>query len=353
MNPVPPPATIKLRRRIVISIAISLLVSIIVIAIFFKPRDFAKILELHPWVILESLALVLLSFMAGGARLWRLGRINGEDFNFLATIRAHTLGLLSAAITPSGSGNAPAIALSLQQDGCPASQAWSIALYTSVIDMLFYIWAIPCAYFFLRAQNYVPTLPWLNGGLLIIFLLFIFLSILIIGYSQRLLRWAYRLFSLAWLQRFRYRTYRFLYNFIEKVRTMAQCPWRNQLELQVSTTIMHLSMFTIFWLLAQRLYFSLSLPNIWALFTLLLALSLFIPTPGGSGFFEAALALSFRQEQALVAPVVVLWRLLSFYSVFIIAPLLGMGMVARVLSGAINPVDEKSEDISNINEPLR
>lgn len=326
---------------------ISLLVSIIVIAIFFKPRDFAKILELQPLVVLESLALVLVSFAAGGLRLWRLGRINGKYFSLLTTIRAHALGLLSAAITPSGSGNAPAIALSLQYDDCPPAQAWSIALYASVIDMLFFIWAIPCAYFFLRAQHYVPNLPWLTTGLLIILIVFIVLSILIIGYSQQLLRWSYQLFSVAWLQRFRHRAYRFLYNFVDKVRTMAQCRWRDQLELQCSTAIMHLSMFTIFWVLAQRWDFNLSLPNIWALFTLLLVLSLFIPTPGGSGFFEAALALSFRQEQALVAPVVVLWRLLSFYSVFIIAPLLGMGVVARVLSGAIH----NNNDTPNIIQP--
>ena len=87
-------------------------------------------------VLLLGFGLLGLNYLLGGLRLCWLTSLVGEKVSFWANLRAYLLGLVSAAVTPGGSGNVPAVALGLQQAGVVATKAWSVTLYTSTLDLL-------------------------------------------------------------------------------------------------------------------------------------------------------------------------------------------------------------------------
>ena len=78
--------------------------------LFGELEDFLAIRELSYRTLLLSALLLGLSFVCGGLRLQLLGRTVGDTLRLPSAVRAHILGAFSAAVTPSGSGNALAIA---------------------------------------------------------------------------------------------------------------------------------------------------------------------------------------------------------------------------------------------------
>jgi uncharacterized membrane protein YbhN (UPF0104 family) len=57
-----------------------------------------------------------------------------------------------------------------------------------------------------------------------------------------------------------------------------------------------------------------------AILSSLTLVSHFVPTPGGSGFIEAAVGLGIGATGGSVAAALLLWRLASFYAVYLMGP---------------------------------
>ncbi|HZJ09551.1 MAG TPA: lysylphosphatidylglycerol synthase domain-containing protein, partial [Trueperaceae bacterium] len=127
-----------------------------------EPSDLRQLLRLPLRALCGALLLLLASFLAGGARLVVMVRLAGARVNLWRATRSYVLGLFAAAVTPSGGGNGIAIGVSLQRYGVGANVAWSAAVYSAVLDLLFYAWAIPLAAFQLfRADLLTHQLFWL------------------------------------------------------------------------------------------------------------------------------------------------------------------------------------------------
>ncbi len=314
-------------RRVLFALLTSLLLSALgvglVIALTGERESLAQLGSLSAQALLLGLGLLALHYFAGGVRLALLARLCGTPVSIWRSTRAFILGLFCAAVTPSGGGNAPAIALALRRDGVRGSLAWAITLYTSVLDLLFFAWAVPLAAFILYLGGSLPPLLfWLCLLLAPLCLLLWYGLSFQLG---RLKRTLLRLFALPFLKRWQRAAGRFLERFDETAQFVAQQPWRNQVYLQAATTALHLGLYAIFYAVARDLGLNVTLGETLALLLLVSITSYVVPTPGSSGYLEVALTYAFAQnaDTTLVIPAVLAWRGLSFYLSVVIGALLG------------------------------
>jgi uncharacterized protein (TIRG00374 family) len=325
---------VRLLRPLLISLIFGLL-GLGTALVFGQPEDLLVIRNLSVRTLLWSLLLLAVSFLCGGLRVQLLARTLGYRVRLASAVRSHVLGLFSAAVTPSGSGNAPAIALMLRRDGLTQAHAWSVGLYTGVVDLLFFAWGVPLALLTLKLTGQLPDAPWLLAGGLAVSVLF---SVLWYGLAFHLAavpRLVEGLFRWRPLRRYRGRAERFAETLTETVARLSATTWYQQIILQLLAVGLHVSVFAMFLVIAAELGLTLAaLPTLATLF-LVFVLSHVVPTPGGSGFLELTLPLLLNPERpAAVAPAVLVWRLVSFYSVFLLGPSLGGAALARRL-GAV------------------
>lgn len=300
--------------------------------LFGKPEDFLEIRNLSSRTLLVSALLLALSFVCGGLRLQLLGRTLGYALRLPSAARAHILGAFSAAVTPSGSGNALAIALMLRRDGLGQTDAWSVALYTSVADLLFYAWFAPLSLLTLYLSGRLPGGSWLLAGGLAASALFLGLWYLLVYHFGTASKLVSALFRLSPIRRFQTRAEVFMASLTGTLERISGTTWLQHILLQLLTVGTHVSVFAIFCTVAANLGLSLPvLPTIAVLF-LVFALSHLVPTPGGSGFFEVSIPLLLSPDApAAAAPAVLVWRLIAFYSSFLLAPPLGGAALAKRL----------------------
>ena len=334
----------KLARAAVIS-AVFGLIGLGVVLFFGKPGDLLAVRSLSAPALLWSVLLLGLSFLCGGLRLQLLARALGYRLRLPSAVRGHILGLFSAAVTPSGSGNAPAIALMLTRDGLSGPHAWSVALYTGVVDLIFFAWGVPAALLTLKVTGHLPKTPWLAAGGLTVSALFIGLWYLLAFHLAAVPKLAQRLFRWRPLRRYRRRAERFAETLTGTLTRLSATTWSQQLGLQSLSVGVHVSVFAIFSAVAADLGLALPLLPTLATLFLVFVLSHVVPTPGGSGFLELTLPLLLLPERpAAVAPVVLVWRLLSFYSVFLLGPSLGgAALVKRLGPGAPSPTEAEPD----------
>ena len=216
----------------------------------------------------------------------------------LSAVRCHILGAFSAAVTPSGSGNAPAIALMLRRDGLAQAHAWSVALYTGVIDLLFLrVVSRPASLLTLYLSRRLPGGSWLLLGGVLASALFFGLWYLLVFHFSVVSALISRVFHWRVLRRFSARADRFVLGLTTTVARLSATTWLEHLALQLLSVGVHISVFGIFAVVAADLGLSLPiLPTLATLFLVFVA-SHVVPTPGGSGVLRALAPASARFGQ--------------------------------------------------------
>ena len=300
--------------------------------LFGKPTDLRDIFSLSSRALLFSALLLCTSFLCGGLRILLLARTLHYRLRLLSAVRCHILGAFSAAVTPSGSGNAPAIALMLRRDGLAQAHAWSVALYTGVVDLLFYAWFAPASLLTLYLSRRLPGGSWLLLGGVLASALFFGLWYLLVFHFSVVSALVSRLFRWRLLRRFSARADRFVLGLTTTVARLSATTWLEHLALQLFSVGVHISVFGIFAVVAADLGLSLPiLPTLATLFLVFVA-SHVVPTPGGSGVYELSLPLLLGSgNPSAFVPAVIVWRLIAFYSSFLLGPILGGTALARRL----------------------
>lgn len=322
-------------RRVVLALLSSLLLSALgvglVVALTGERESLAQLGTLSARALLFGVGLLALHYVAGGVRLALLARLCGAPVSVWRGTRAFILGLFCAAVTPSGGGNAPAIALSLRRDGVPSSLAWALTLYTSVLDLLFFAYAVPVAALILYLGGYLsPLLLGLSLALALICAGLWYASFRL----GRLRRTLLTLFALPFLKRWQRAAARFLERFDTTAQFVAQQPPLSQFYLQVATAALHGALYAIFYAVARDLGLKVTLRETLALLLLVTITSYVVPTPGSSGYLEVALTYAFaaNADTTLVIPAVLAWRGISFYLSIVVGALLGGGILVKEVS---------------------
>lgn len=315
-------------RRLTQAVVISILFGILGFALVFlrggKPEDLLEIRKLSPTFLALAILALLLSFLFAAFRLQHLcGRL-GHKLKLRHAVRTHILGIFSAAITPSGGGSTPAIALSLQYQGLSSARAWATGIALFVADVLFLLWTLPVALIFLRVHSLYPNTVWWNSVAVITvgvtaFIAYVFIYRL--QWLEPILRWMMR----GPLLRFRKGSLRFVDSLLESNQVFTGASWGFYAVTQVWTILSWVCFFFILTCLARGLNIAIPIIASEAWQLVVTALSFAVPTPGGSGFFEFATSVLLldKGDNGAVPAVLLMWRFMTFYLFFLLGPILG------------------------------
>ena len=215
------------------------------------------------------------------------------------------------------------VALSLTRYGLSIHEAVSVTTLILTLDLAFFTWAVPASFFYLLAAG--VRLPGNNLGVIVVA---VSLALLVLGYlvtfrlpllSQGLKRLAF----LKPLRPLRRRLLRFV-NALTTAHTLFNRRGAAELLgfhlLTALVWLLHLALLNV---VAWALELKIAPLELLALQLLILILSFAIPTPGGSGYLEASLALVLRGDASAqtLSVAVVLWRVFGYYLYFLVGPL--------------------------------
>lgn len=328
-----------MNRTVLRSLVVSMVLSALGLAwVIFHVGTVQDLNVIHrlPWrFAAAALASLGGAFLCAAVRLQVMSRRLGYRLRLRHALRAHILGMFSATVTPGGSGNTPAIALTLQSQGQPSGVAWAIGVAVFGADALFHTWGLPIALSVLYALGLYPGTPLLLT-LAIVALVVAALVAYVVQFRMIWLEPVARFLLRGPLIRWRRRGLRFIETMLASNQLFKTAPVAFHLALQGLTAMSWISFFAILFFLARGLGIDVSLPAIEAAQMVVTVMSTFVPTPGGSGFFELGISyvLISRGGGSIVPGVVLLWRLVTFYSIFLLGPLLGGYLVSRRVQGA-------------------
>ncbi len=294
------------------------------------PKALLKLGELTPQHVVFAVLALLASFAFASARLMFICHSLGYRLKVRHAVRAHVLGMFSAAVTPGGSGSIAGLALTLGVQGMDQTKAWAAALASMAADTTFHSWAMPASLIALYSLGVYPRTPlWAALGVIVIFLTMALAYVLLfkIVWLRPLLSYFLR----GPLLRFRRGGMRFLDSFIATSQSLAAAPlWKHAI-IQVLTAGAWAAYFMVLYFLLRGLGVSIGVWLALAGQTVAVVMSTFVPTPGGSGFFEVVLSwflVGHGSGEAGPAAVFA-WRLITFYSLFILGPLLGGYLIVK------------------------
>ncbi len=96
--------------------------------------------------------------------------------------------------------------------------------------------------------------------------------------------------------------------------------------------------FALFWLLLELYGVDVGLLATLAILSSITLVAHIFPTPGGSGFTEAALGLSVGASGGNVAAALLIWRLASYHAIFLLGPPAGWLLyLSKPLTGSTTP----------------
>lgn len=319
-------------RSMLASFALTALGVIWVVYSVGEPADLLVALELEPAHGLLAVGAILAAFAFAALRMSYVCRRMRFALRFRHALRIHLLSMFSAAVTPGGAGNTPAIALMLQHHGASGSAAWATGVAVFRADAVFHAWGLPFALVALFALGTIPgTRTWLliGGATVVLTVLFAW----ILQFKLHWLRPVTGGLLRGPLLRFRRGGLRFVDGMLASNRLFAQAPLGWQVAVQGLTAGSWLAYFSVLYFLAEGLDVPLSWLESVAMQLVVVTTSVVVPTPGGSGFFELGISYFLIAEGGgeSVPAVVLLWRILTFYSSFVFGPLLGGYVVAKRL----------------------
>lgn len=277
-------------------------------------------------------AVLALRWLVGGWRTMLLVRFSGASLTLWGGVRAHLVGVFASVVTPSGGGNAVGLSWFLTRYGVPLQNAVIASLLIAVLDMVFFAWSVPAAFWYLaRAGTPLPVAG--LGGFVAVFAVAVFtLSLLLTFRLQLFIRGVGAVFRLPGLRRFAAKAGGFLVNLETASHTFARAPWPVHLGLHGCTALFWLVNFAFLNAVAAALGLGAPQLELLASYTLIHAFAFVVPTPGASGYMEGALSLALAGHATpqAVSSTVIVWRTLSYYLYFVLGPLIsGRALVRR------------------------
>ncbi len=324
-----------IRRNLIRSLVLSVCFSALGLAwVIYRVGD-GGFLQQRPQPLMMGLAVLslLLSFIFAAYRIrflcWQFGHIISLAYG----IRIHILGVFSSAVTPGGSGGAPAIALSLQYHAVSNNNAWAIALAMFVADAIFLAWTLPIALVILQQGGVLQLPAGLSVAAIVASVLAASLALLIM-FRLEILGLVLRQALVGPLLRFRKRGLRFVQGLIDANRVILKAPLSFHFGIQSMTALAWMSFHLVLYFVALSLQIPLTALMTVAWQTVVTLLSFMVPTPGGSGYYEFSTSFLLLRvaNDAAVPATLLIWRILTYYLFFILGPLFGGYMLLKHLS---------------------
>jgi glycosyltransferase 2 family protein len=258
-----------------------------------------------------------------------------------------------AALTPNNTGVGPATVAALSRLGVPLGRGIGVAVQTFVLDLIFFAWVVPAGIGYLV---YSDTLELPPGATVVAFSTACLAIVTAAGLSRRprlVVRLILTVARWRLMARFASRLRRIARDYYHSARAFRNMTASAWLALNLVTTAGWFSGFVLLWLLLDLYGVEASLLATLALLSSITLVSHVVPTPGASGFMEAAVGLSVGANPGGgAAAALLIWRLASFYVIFLLGPPAGWLLY---LSRPAAAAEEAAGDVSTApgkREPL-
>ncbi len=255
-----------------------------------------------------------------GIKLRLLCEGQGIVFPYRSTLVAHLVSVLGAALTPSNTGGGPVAVVALGRLGVPSGKGLGVMVQVFVLDLVFFAWSAPLGLLYLVVWD-VLSLSWRAE---VLALATVGLAAAAAGVLTRRPKLVARglLYLSTWplLRRFDERLRNMARDYVGSARAYRKTSAGYWIKLHVVTAVGWIAGFVVLWSLLGLYGVRPGFFTVLALLASITLISTFVPTPGGSGFIEASVALAVGAGTGGVAAAVLLWRLLSFYLIFALGP---------------------------------
>lgn len=315
----------KVWQALGISLALGIISLILVLPDSFSQATLAAIKSMRVGYLGIAVLLILGWWLLAGYRFRMLAGYAGYAFSLWRGVQTHIVGVFSSAVTPAGGGNSFGVAWILTRFGLPLDTAAAMTVLILVGDTVFFAWAIPLSFGFLLF--YGIDLPIKHIGLLIMALSIgsltvSFLIIFRLRYATALLK---RLAGLNFLSRFKDRIAKFADELQVASESYASMPWTHHLGFHALSALSRLCYFGFLNCVLLALNVSIIQVVVLAVQIIIHAFAFAIPTPGASGYQEAALTFALKGDiqQSTLSAAVIIWRFAHYYLYFFLGPLVG------------------------------
>ena len=254
-------------------------------------------------------------------RLQYLAATHGYLVRPHAALLAHVLMVFGAAVTPGGTGGAPALVAALARFGIPVGTSLGISIQIFVLDLVLFAWLIPLGLLRAIATDAVD-LPLAFEAISTALVLGAVAAAFWLWRCPRVIaRLILALARVRWFHRWSARLRRQARAYFRSATTFAKLGIASWLWLQAITFVGWIGNFVLLWSLARLFGHDVGLVDLITLMSVVTLVSFFVPTPGASGFIEAAVVLG--TDGAASTGHLVWWRLGSFYVAYAFGPLAG------------------------------
>lgn len=287
----------------------------------YDPTVFRQLLrQLNTWLLAAALVTV-------GARIffgaWRLNHFSAGQLNMKDSLRSQVAWDFFAYVTPSTIGGGPFAAFFIAKDrNVPLGEATSLILFSMLMDQISLGLTMPLL---MLCSIYLDVFPQAMGTvgywIMTVFFAGYMTWILFFAYStlfrpHLLAKMIEKLFGLKWLRRFRERAMHVMSDMQQGARMLRTQRAGFYVKGAVLTVLPWISRYLLSLFIIWSVY-----PGVDKLLVFLRSVamnlgSLAMPTPGGAGGVEGLYVLFLGPPlipEALVAPTLLAWRLLSYY----------------------------------------
>jgi uncharacterized protein (TIRG00374 family) len=258
-------------------------------------------------------------FVMDPARIWLLCRNQGIALPFRSAVMVHLTSMFVASVTPGNVAVGPAVALALRRLDVPFGKGVGVAIQVVIFDMIFFAWAVPLSLGYLIYSDTLRLSPGPQFAAFAISALAIVGAVFLTRYPRPVVRVILVAARWPYLNRFATRLRgmaRDYYRGAIAFKNMALSTW---LALNLVVAGGWFSGFLLFWLLLDLYGVEADLLATLAILSSVTLVAHLFPTPGGSGFMEAALGLSVGAGGGAAAALLI-WRLASYHAIFLLGP---------------------------------
>jgi glycosyltransferase 2 family protein len=310
-------------KRTAIALVLSLALGIaglylVVGGAVFRPETYRAQNSSVPLVVLIVIAFFT-KWFAPAVRIRLLCRGQEILLPYRSAVLVHLVAMFVAALAPQNTGFAPATVAALSRLGVPVGRGVGVAVQIFVLDLIFFAWAVPLGVGYLVYSDALELPPGAGALAFAAGCLGVAAAAalsrrpqLVVGLIFAVARW--RLMA-----RFASRLRKVARDYYRSARDFLKMPIPTWLALHLATAAGWLGGFVLFWLLLKLYGVEAGLFTTLATLCSITVVSHVVPTPGASGFMEAAVGLSVGADGGAAAALLV-WRLASFYVVFLLGP---------------------------------
>jgi uncharacterized protein (TIRG00374 family) len=258
-------------------------------------------------------------FVMDVSRLWLLCRNQKIPLSFRAALLVHLTSMFVASITPGNAAVAPTTAVALNRLGVPLGKSVGVAIQALVLDLIYFAWTVPLSLGYLVYSDTLKLPPGPAYAAFAIAALAIVGAVFLTRYPRPVVRLFLASARVPLLGRFASQIRRMARDYYKSARAFRAMAIPTWLALNLVVAAGWFSTYVLFWLLLKLYGVQTGLLATLAILNSITLVAHIFPTPGGSGFTEAALGLSVGAGGGAAAALLI-WRLASYHAIFLLGP---------------------------------